>query len=730
MGAYRIKYETLIDSATVNDLADLYLIINPGNNVSGSLDNNTRYALQQLAEHNHTKIVRPYLLKRIVPLLRGWPYGSEVEIDGTDVTALRNLATTKLAALTATSQLAVDEIQTHIATLVLPLPALPAPGATPGDKRTAIAQFGINPARVNDLTIEHIDTVIAAIEAKRNTLTTNENRLSLQASNSLLIALAKFNNSNLTVLDTFERVPRNTRIARLQALGNLFPNRTNIAKLTDRDIANTEEKILHKRLSLRRTEEIKPLITAFDASKLVALNEYMDLVVTKNRLRGRPPADPEGILEVINEKFLDFNIPIDPQALLLEEAITINNILTKRHASLKGAQVITRSVTELSTNGNKARNKIILEVLEHIANTTTENDIRKALHKGKASLGGISVIDESQLSNNDANTIKTIATQQYNFLLIKESIKLIKQPRHLERLIHAADNLAAISEALNAKPKFGNRPLNGTTSLTLEQAQELKAAGILKHTQISAAPNYANVIVQSQGQLSEFKDTVVRHNQAEPPLPAPDPTAAALRSTSPLSVHWKGEKLVDGDVIHARAVFPPKMRDKGPGVAQDVESAVVVLVQDHTGSVIDKTAAEEAKKLTPEEKTLTALKQARMYLVNLKGIQAHTVHIENCTPEQANKLYAALLLLKGERKLSIVSHVVRCDAPIATRWQRQSSVEEEFIRSNLEANVTSSTLESLKKETHAFIKNQMQTYRNGEPKLQVDEGLNQGGMKI
>ena len=215
---------------------------------------------------------------------------------------------------------------------------------------------------------------------------------------------------------------------------------------------------------------------------------------------------------------------------------------------------------------------------------------------------------------------------------------------------------------------------------------------------------------------------------------------ARLRSQNNQATHYKGVTLQDGDKIYSTASFP--VQNRGTPQAPNDVGAKGVLVQDHTGKVSDMTVATERAKLTGQEKAQMALKQAKMLLTNLKGTGEQTVYITGADADQAKRVCAALLLLKGDLQINIESHVPGCEVRKAAWNQRQKTVERDFIKLYLpETDIPKSMLKGLQQETHEFIsgtlsrRKEMEALRQSRKdhrskQVEVDDEVTNSGVPI
>ena len=161
-------------------------------------------------------------------------------------------------------------------------------------------------------------------------------------------------------------------------------------------------------------------------------------------------------------------------------------------------------------------------------------------------------------------------------------------------------------------------------------------------------------------------------------LPTGPKTPAAVVTQVGLPVTYQTVRLEPGDIIRATAVFKV-------GTPAAPATATGILVQEHQGKVTDKTSDVDYKKLSPEQRSLLALKQAKMLVDNYQpGSGDIIVTGGEEHAEQATRLYAALLYLKQKNPkladVDIVSRAVGCQLPDTKWYQREAAVRNEFIK--------------------------------------------------
>ncbi len=337
--------------------------------------------------------------------------------------------------------------------------------------------------------------------------------------------------------------------------------------------------------------------------------------------------------------------------------------------------------------------------------------IRTALDRDRLNFGSVSFAgglnNENVLRDTQAMAIQAVALQKYNALTIRKAINSASNPALLDAVANATLNDAtAIRTALHQKSQLGNINFTANnhhqdeTLLSTADAIAIQTLAIQKRRALQSLgrPIIANVLVQAQGQMEFFTDEIVRQGQvavAAAPAVA-NPAQLALHQPAAVETKYKGVKLEKGDVVQATATFP-----QAAGAAKRG-----ILVQDHTGKVIDMTKATE--NLSDAEKVRMALKQAEMYLANYNPGKGPII-ISGADAAQANRVLASLLLLRGSLAIEIQSWVTGCEVPKASWRQRQKTVETDFIKEHLIGNdplqklISPDILENRKKQLTPFL---------------------------
>ncbi|WP_158618914.1 hypothetical protein, partial [Legionella qingyii] len=429
-----------------------------------------------------------------------------------------------------------------------------------------------------------------------------------------------------------------------------------------------------------------------------------------------------------------------------EYAVIEADVLAKRTSLTNAKTIIDAINANLTMSNDKKANADTLKILKGIGTAPDMNDVRRRLNEAKSILGNVDLSPalrpENLLSDADAGTIKKRAFEKYNFFRIVEAIKKTDQPQLLELLARAGDEAQILAEINRQRASWGfARAFVRNDDLSDSDLIEIKRQAGLKLAAINTKPNMADSLWQTgkDFRLEHFTDTLKRHDGTVS-APAPSiavPGAVALSVANPIETRYQGVKLQQGDKIESVANFPAKPRGRNP--LQD--SATGKLVQDHTGKVTDITDAAERDKMTEQEKSQMAIKQAKMLITNLKGTGEQTVFITGDDQHHADRVYAALLLMKNDLKFKIESHVPGCEGPRKRAgFELQSTVDDKFIKDKLRG-YNDKALEGFKTEAKDFIANtkksreQMSLMRGGQAgsstdALKVDEHLTASGKKI
>ncbi|STO23831.1 hypothetical protein [Fluoribacter gormanii] len=386
---------------------------------------------------------------------------------------------------------------------------------------------------------------------------------------------------------------------------------------------------------------------------------------------------------------------------------SIDDLLPADRASLRKVArqqinyLVVKSKIDAITPSNS--NSALLQLLKAIKDAPNNPDDLRLVLSNKTSLGINEALTINHLSDEHLRKLQTLTTQKYNALIIRDKISKITDPSVLEHFIH---NIGPGTENDVRRelrnPAFGGLTLPNSDALSDTDANSIKLLIQSKYDTVRGNKIAANAYVQNapDPRLRHFSDQLVKKDAPRPniPLSVAAPDAINLSAQNDLDTRYKGAKLHEGDQIYSIANFPKKVRT---GV--DV-GAQGVLVQDHVGKVTDMTTAQEKAKLTSEEKVQMALKQAKMFLTNLKGTGEETIYLAGDDPEQAKRVCAAVLLLKGSLNVKIESQVPGFDVPKAKWNERQATVDKEFIKTHLpDSAIPKSSLEGIQKETHKFI---------------------------
>ncbi|MFJ1269924.1 hypothetical protein ACD661_15300, partial [Legionella lytica] len=206
----------------------------------------------------------------------------------------------------------------------------------------------------------------------------------------------------------------------------------------------------------------------------------------------------------------------------------------------------------------------------------------------------------------------------------------------------------------------------------------------LKASQTKAVPSMlrkANLLIEEEGFLG-FKDDKVPSDMLEVGLPLCESTYKGDTEVGPLLKEtlgiYKGARIEQGEIARSQKIFQNASQDKVTGVA--------LLVQDHTGRVVDKSYG----KFDLQQKTDIALRQAQMFLLNYnanKQLRKKEIYIWGPI-QNSNKVYAALLFLKHNdpslADVVIKSSTVGFAGPQYGWFTRNKVSEQNFIKKHLD----------------------------------------------
>ncbi|MGQ3890238.1 hypothetical protein ACQUW5_14585, partial [Legionella sp. CNM-1927-20] len=380
----------------------------------------------------------------------------------------------------------------------------------------------------------------------------------------------------------------------------------------------------------------------------------------------------------------------------------------------------------------------LLKALNAIRQVNTPAKIRTALSNNKFVGTGGKNLSINDLPDDKARELQKIIDQKFTKLLFERAINFeVKDKRVLERFFFPpsppglnpgldtnADNnaiRAALQNFCNAVFKrdqsFKVDLTTNNNNLSDLDIQAMKNLVLGQYNDLTRQRVIANFVVQvGSGRFEHFSDKPVPRGGA---VPNEALSTVVDNATGP-SVHglnagpatYKGQKLEDGDKIYSIGNFPIKARQVPAQQPQQppqtvTEAAQGMLVQDHTGKVTDITKPDQRAKLTDGEKAEMALKQAKMYLISqVKNINSkNIICISKGSPEEAKRLYAALLALKGDLDIEIRVYTPGFQKPKAGRLETQKTAEKKFIEATLGAGLNEQTLKDEKKEVTSFIEN-------------------------
>ncbi len=198
----------------------------------------------------------------------------------------------------------------------------------------------------------------------------------------------------------------------------------------------------------------------------------------------------------------------------------------------------------------------------------------------------------------------------------------------------------------------------------------------------------ANIIIEHGGVLG-FTDNIVYKKS---PRPKPEDGGSYQEDVADVSLEqgaspkYQGRNIRDDEVVRSVKVHTREVPDTAnPGQTKSVVTGVAVLEQDNRGTVRNHST----KGLTDEQKEEVAICQAQMLLQNWRR-GCGDIIIRGKDPVMANKVFAALLILKNEAQkenpdlegVKIKSWVPGCSGP-QKGWV--SSGEKDFIETHLKS---------------------------------------------
>ena len=151
-------------------------------------------------------------------------------------------------------------------------------------------------------------------------------------------------------------------------------------------------------------------------------------------------------------------------------------------------------------------------------------------------------------------------------------------------------------------------------------------------------------------------------------------------------------RLEEGDVIrHVEYLAPtlevppvPRTLQNpagSPRIAAAVEHSGVLTV-DHIGKVTDITPIADKKDFSPQQKSDLAKKQAELYMLSPNSKHGDII-IRGNNAADAALVCAWLLALNGSKKVNIISYVPGFEVPKAGFFDRQKTVDDNFIKTTL-----------------------------------------------
>lgn len=215
----------------------------------------------------------------------------------------------------------------------------------------------------------------------------------------------------------------------------------------------------------------------------------------------------------------------------------------------------------------------------------------------------------------------------------------------------------ALDKMKKEKRKAQENALNGSEIYTknfqeAKKALERVASREFK-TKIEKEASNVNILMQVEGTLSNFTDTVVTKKEDavnQEPNRTVDTDRTTIQQENNTTARYKGIRLSEGQYIQSKATF-----DSGK---------VGVIAQDYKNRVTDHSKQDE---LSDQEKNQVAFKMAKMLLANYDPAKGPVI-ISGKDKDMADKIFASLLLIKQNspeefKDLKIESRVPGCTGP-------------------------------------------------------------------
>ncbi|KTD22972.1 hypothetical protein [Legionella londiniensis] len=215
----------------------------------------------------------------------------------------------------------------------------------------------------------------------------------------------------------------------------------------------------------------------------------------------------------------------------------------------------------------------------------------------------------------------------------------------------------ALDKMKKEKRKAQENALNGSEIYTKNFQEAKKAlervASRKFKTKIEKEASNVNILMQVEGTLSNFTDTVVTKKEDavnQEPNRTVDTDRTTIQQENNTTARYKGIRLSEGQYIQSKATF-----DSGK---------VGVIAQDYKNRVTDHSKQDE---LSDQEKNQVAFKMAKMLLANYDPAKGPVI-ISGKDKDMADKVFASLLLIKQNspeefKDLKIESRVPGCTGP-------------------------------------------------------------------
>lgn len=316
---------------------------------------------------------------------------------------------------------------------------------------------------------------------------------------------------------------------------------------------------------------------------------------------------------------------------------------------------------------------------------------------------------------------------------LEEKIKLVRDhhKKRADKLAEAEEQFAVLKEARDeAKRKADAAPGDPNLLAAYEAAKAAVGAARPEITAMRGQVN-ANIRVQVSGQVfnnhsfsnSDSKPKIVKKGTPLAPGVAPASSGPSLAQDNKVET-YQGVYLADGYVARSTEWV---LGNPLPGGRREPDREFT-LEQDNTGKVTNVTPpprhGQPPQQPTLYQASVEALRQAQMFLTNYDPKKG-PIRIENCDKDTAERLHAAILLLKGDAKVDI-----RSIGKDPQKSIMQSSANDAFIEAKLDPAAIKEARKSMTPKVvnqQAKIREEIEQIRQGgKPGEAHEKGLKVG----